>query len=453
MTHHVPSLTPNPAIERLEPRRLFSDIYEPNNNLGQANNFGALGDREEFGLSIEPGDQDFFRFTALGSGNVNIKMNHVFFVGDLDLYLYGPSNTVVASSFDGQNLEEINYDVVEGQTYTINVAGAGGNVNNVYDLRIDGPDASSIQGDRFEPNNSFAAAANLGTLGDRNEADLTIHAAGTDLDWFKFVPASSGSVTMSIAFQHSISDLDLNLWNSLEARIASSEGTGNTETIIMNLTGGETYYLEIKSFNEISSPDYDLSIDGPALPAPGVSSSQFNFETRHEIQFNFDQDVSASLTVDDLTVTNTTSAQVVPSSAFTFEITSASGAPTVALWKANSPLADGNYTAVLTGSGVTNGSGTPVAGTPTRNFFVLAGDADHDRDIDVNDLGILATNWQLSPRTFSQGDFDYTGTVDVNDLGILATKWQQQLAPPSTPAAVGSTRRGGVSRMATDVLR
>jgi hypothetical protein len=63
------------------------------------------------------------------------------------------------------------------------------------------------------------------------------------------------------------------------------------------------------------------------------------------------------------------------------------------------------------------------------DFFVLAGDADHDRVVDVNDLGILASNWQHSPRTFSEGDFDYTGTVDVNDLGIFAGHWQQQLAP------------------------
>jgi hypothetical protein len=75
-----------------------------------------------------------------------------------------------------------------------------------------------------------------------------------------------------------------------------------------------------------------------------------------------------------------------------------------------------------------------ASGSAPVPFFVLAGDADRDRDVDVNDLGILATNWQQSPRTFSQGDFDFSGTVDVNDLGILATRWQQQLGPPGAPA-------------------
>ena len=67
-------------------------------------------------------------------------------------------------------------------------------------------------------------------------------------------------------------------------------------------------------------------------------------------------------------------------------------------------------------------------------FLFLRGDADNDGDVDVNDLGILASNWQQSPRTFAQGDFDYSGTVDVNDLGILASHWQQILAAPSALA-------------------
>jgi hypothetical protein len=70
----------------------------------------------------------------------------------------------------------------------------------------------------------------------------------------------------------------------------------------------------------------------------------------------------------------------------------------------------------------------------------------------VADLGILATNWQQSPRTFSQGDFDYSGTVDVNDLGILASHWQQQLAPPNAPFAVISPKRPSSKRISVDLL-
>jgi hypothetical protein len=74
--------------------------------------------------------------------------------------------------------------------------------------------------------------------------------------------------------------------------------------------------------------------------------------------------------------------------------------------------------------------------SPTGPGTEIPGDADHDGDVDVIDLGILATNWQQTPRTFAQGDFDHNGTVDVNDLGILASHWQQSpgaLLPSGDP--------------------
>lgn len=60
-------------------------------------------------------------------------------------------------------------------------------------------------------------------------------------------------------------------------------------------------------------------------------------------------------------------------------------------------------------------------------YFVLAGDANHDRSIDITDLGILATNWQGTGRTYSHRDFNYDGAVDITDLGILMTNWQATL--------------------------
>jgi hypothetical protein len=87
---------------------------------------------------------------------------------------------------------------------------------------------------------------------------------------------------------------------------------------------------------------------------------------------------------------------------------------------------------------VTGPFGMPMDANYQLQFFFLGGDANHDRKVDVADLGILASNWQQSPRTFAQGDFDYSGKVDVNDLGILASHWQVTLAPPSAPFAVAA---------------
>jgi hypothetical protein len=67
----------------------------------------------------------------------------------------------------------------------------------------------------------------------------------------------------------------------------------------------------------------------------------------------------------------------------------------------------------------------------TLNFFVLAGDANQDRQVNVGDLGALATNYGGSNKTYSQGDFNYDTIVNVGDLGILATNYGASLGAGS----------------------
>jgi fibronectin-binding autotransporter adhesin len=66
--------------------------------------------------------------------------------------------------------------------------------------------------------------------------------------------------------------------------------------------------------------------------------------------------------------------------------------------------------------------------------FTYGGDTDLNGQVDVADLGSLATNWQTA-NVWTGGDFDYNGTVDVNDLGILATNWQNGVGNPLGPGS------------------
>ena len=67
--------------------------------------------------------------------------------------------------------------------------------------------------------------------------------------------------------------------------------------------------------------------------------------------------------------------------------------------------------------------------------FTYFGDTDLDGDVDVADLGKLATAWQTS-NNWQNGDFDYNGTVNVNDLGLLATNWQAGVGSPLGPSSL-----------------
>jgi hypothetical protein len=71
--------------------------------------------------------------------------------------------------------------------------------------------------------------------------------------------------------------------------------------------------------------------------------------------------------------------------------------------------------------------------------YTFVGDADLNGDVDVADLGALASHWQ-SAGYWSDGDFDYNGTIDVNDLGLRASNWQAgtNTMGPSFGAAVAA---------------
>ena len=68
--------------------------------------------------------------------------------------------------------------------------------------------------------------------------------------------------------------------------------------------------------------------------------------------------------------------------------------------------------------------------------FTWKGDANLDGQVDISDLGRLATAWQTS-SVWSGGDFNYDGFVDISDLGILATNWQAGVGNPLGPASLG----------------
>jgi hypothetical protein len=93
-------------------------------------------------------------------------------------------------------------------------------------------------------------------------------------------------------------------------------------------------------------------------------------------------------------------------------------------------------------------SGQTVDATSILIKFTYPGDTNLDGQVDVTDLGSLATNWQTS-GDWVKGDFNYDGFVDVSDLGALATNWQAGVGNPLAPSrldeALAAVGLGGVS--------
>jgi hypothetical protein len=69
----------------------------------------------------------------------------------------------------------------------------------------------------------------------------------------------------------------------------------------------------------------------------------------------------------------------------------------------------------------------------------LLGDTDLNGNVNVADLGNLATNFNRTDALWVNGDFDYNGNVNVADLGDLTTNFGQSLSSTGNVAAIAAT--------------
>jgi hypothetical protein len=120
--------------------------------------------------------------------------------------------------------------------------------------------------DRFEPNDRYEAATNLGTLGDRTENGLSIHAPGNN-DYFQFKPAASGAFSARFVFDQAQGDIDVFLLDSDRLLLDVSATSASPERLDWTVTAGKTYFIKVIGYNGATQPDYDLVIDGPNASA------------------------------------------------------------------------------------------------------------------------------------------------------------------------------------------
>jgi hypothetical protein len=198
---------------------------------------------------------------------------------------------------------------------------------------------------------------------------------------------------------------------------------GAYDVAVFGLANGQ--HVITARIGTLASNGLNLTID---TTAPTLLDSGFTYESGLGVQFKFSEDVSGSL--------SSASLGVVPDGALgalTVGVPLYASATNAVTFTLGSSTPDGNYTATLVPSGVTDLAGNALASPGVVDFFILAGDANRDRVVNATDLGILSANWQGSGKSFSQGDFNGDGVVDLRDLYILSSRWQQTL-PPSPPA-------------------
>ena len=204
--------------------------------------------------------------------------------------------------------------------------------------------------------------------------------------------------------------------------------------------GDSTYYARANdndgAYSAVRSVANTFS---PDTVAPTVTSADFLFQQRQAVRFNFSEPVT-NLSASSVTVVNQTTGQTVPGGSFVLDADSTS---TSAVFRySGGVLPDGNYLATLA-AGVQDAAGNAVAGGRTESFFVLAGDANRDRRVGLDDFVLLRQNFGRSTgATFGQGDFNYDGRIGLDDFVILRRQFGMVLPPPAAPL-FGDTPVGG----------
>ena len=168
---------------------------------------------------------------------------------------------VYASIYDGQWIDVTG--VPNGQYFlevtldALNVIQETNEANNTVLVPVTlnaNPPVGGIQPDRFEPNNTFDEATDLGVLGHQTQSGLTIHITNEN-DYFKFVAASSGNYQVQL----NVGDRDVNLflYDGNQTLIQQSTSVVNgpmTETVNANFIAGETYYVRAQGFGSALNP-------------------------------------------------------------------------------------------------------------------------------------------------------------------------------------------------------
>jgi hypothetical protein len=141
--------------------------------------------------------------------------------------------------------------LVAGQTYYLEAGGATTDAFGMGAYKLTAqfggiPPPPAIGPDKFDPNNTAAAAANLGKVSSVSLTGLTLDTP-TNVDYYTFTAASKGTFTVSISPTQGSGILSLTVLNSSQTVLASGQSQTGGVTLSVNLASGQQCYIKVCS--------------------------------------------------------------------------------------------------------------------------------------------------------------------------------------------------------------
>ena len=259
------------------------DAYETNGNFNAAHSLGSITSASTVVSNANihnTSDEDYYSFTLVSGQNLGLEAIFSHTSGDLDIEILDSNENWIDGSSSASDNEYLSLSGFSAGTYTLRAYGYAEATPSDYSIRFveevvedweqnydnwwawqQADNASNISADSFETSNndSFFNASNLGDISSsQNINDLTIDSSGDD-DWFKFSYDPATRLDVSIGFDASAADLDIELYNSNFDWIDGSYGVEGLEEIsLVGLASGE-YYIKIYEYSNGTVGDYDLS--------------------------------------------------------------------------------------------------------------------------------------------------------------------------------------------------
>jgi hypothetical protein len=382
-------------------------------------------------------DLDVFTIDlAAGDSLIGIARSFENAVSEAQVLLYSPSGALLDSSNGTNNgLVSVNSVATPGTYYVVVKDVTTTNVNG-FDIDVEAGEyaLTFVRTPGAQPTDPDSG---LLTSGQARAGAVSFG----DLDVYTFPVVAGNGFAINLAETAPVGfDPTFTLYNPSGTVVTTQTGATTASVVVSNanaVTGTYTVVVYDAGGDEVGP--YSIGLNTAAGPdnfAPRVLDAQYRYDVAPpDLRVIFSESVGASFASTDVEIIDLATNQPVDNALLAFVYDAA-----IEGFKVTFPalpgrvLPDGNYRLRVAAANLTDAAGNPLDQDLAHDFFVLAGDANRDRVVNLRDFNALASNFGKSGRLFSQGDFNYDGQVTLADFNILANRFGQGVAPASSLA-------------------
>ncbi len=241
----------------------IEDPFEDNDSFSQSFDLSSFGG---INAAVCANDEDWWRIRAEGGCSGLLTVEFVHAQGDIDLRLADPATGQTFCDTDTDpwcvsngvtNIETINFVCLETSDRCIAdlvVAGFSG-AENTYSLRYESMDCPPLvcpKDDRYETGPEDPPVRLIG--GDQIEPIL----CPGDVDVYSILPPEGCELVVDLTWTDASQDLALQLYDSPDNVVDTSDGMGVRESVSANPTALAPYFIGVVGVGDASAP-YTLS--------------------------------------------------------------------------------------------------------------------------------------------------------------------------------------------------